>query len=123
MTKHAATHKNMADGHEQEDVEEVATTLGSDVRTVRKLTGEVTTSGSNVKTVIKLTGEAAASGSDTRTVRKLTGEAAASDSDVRTVRKPTGETPGTQSIWDITDTVMEERKVEETPPSTWEQAP
>ena len=41
MTKHAATCKNTADGCEQEDVEEEATALGSDVRTVRKLTGEV----------------------------------------------------------------------------------
>ena len=40
MTKHAATCKNMADSHEQEDVEEETTTLGSNVRTVRKLTGE-----------------------------------------------------------------------------------
>ena len=40
MTKHAATCKNMADGCEQEDVEEETTALGSDVRTVRKLTGE-----------------------------------------------------------------------------------
>ena len=40
MTKCAATHKNTADGCEQEDVEEETTALGSDVRTVRKLTGE-----------------------------------------------------------------------------------
>ena len=40
MTKHVATHKNTADGCEQEDVEEETTALGSDVRTVRKLTGE-----------------------------------------------------------------------------------
>ena len=88
MTKHVATHKNMADGHEQENIEEGATTLGSDARTVRQLTGEATALGS----------------------------------DVRTVRQPTGETPGTQSIWKVTDTVMEGRRVEETPPSTWEQA-
>ena len=30
---------------------------------------------------------------------------------------------GTQSIWDVTGTVMEEKRVEETPQSTWEQAP
>ena len=36
-----ATHKNMADGSEQENVEEGATALGSDARTVRQLTGEV----------------------------------------------------------------------------------
>ena len=40
MTKHVATCKNTADGHEQEDVEEETTALGSNVRTVRKLTGE-----------------------------------------------------------------------------------
>ena len=79
MTKHAATCKNMADGCEQEDVEEETTTSGSNARTVRTLTGEATTSGS----------------------------------DVRTVRKLTGETPGTQSIWDVTGTVMEERRVED----------
>ena len=95
----------MADSHEQEDAEEEATASGSNVRTVRKLTEEVT-----------------ALGSDVRTVRKLTGEATTSGSDVRTVRKPTGETPGTQSVWDAIGTVMEERRVEETPPSTWEQA-
>ena len=62
MTKHAATCKNMADGCEQEDVEEETTASGSNARTVRKLTGE---------------------------------------------------TPGTQSIWDVTGTVMEERRVED----------
>ena len=33
-----------------------------------------------------------------------------------------GDSPATQSIWNITGAVMEERRVEETPPSTWEQA-
>ena len=89
MTKHAATCKNMADSHEQEDVEEETTTLGSNARTVRKLTGEATALGS----------------------------------DMRTVRKLTGETPGAQSIWDVTGTVMEEMRVEEIPLSTWEQVP
>ena len=87
MTKHVATHKNTANSCEQEDAEEENTASGSDVRTVRKLTGEATASGS----------------------------------DVRTVRKLNGETPGTQSIWDITGTLMEERRAEETPPNTWEQ--
>ena len=50
-------------------------------------------------------------------------ETTASGSDARTVRKLTGETPGAQSIWDVTGTVMEERRVEETPPSIWEQVP
>ena len=72
MTKHAATCKNMADNHEQEDVEEENTTLGSNARTVRKLTGE---------------------------------------------------TPDAQSVWDVTGFVTEERRVEEIPPSTWEQVP
>ena len=40
MTKHAGTCKSMTDGHEQEDMEEEATTSGSNARTVRKLTGE-----------------------------------------------------------------------------------
>ena len=70
----------MADSHEQEDAEEETTTLGSDARTVRKLTGEATTLGN----------------------------------DVRTVRELTGETPDAQSIWDVTGTVTEERRVEET---------
>ena len=53
-----------------------------------------------------------------RTVKKRTGEVTTLDSDVRTVRQPTGETPGTQSIWNVTGTVTEERRVEENPPST-----
>ena len=89
MTKHGATCKNTADGCEQENIEEGATTSGSDAGTVRQLSGKVTTLGSNA----------------------------------RTVRQPTGETPGTQSLQNVTGTVMEERRVEETPPSTWEQAP
>ena len=89
MTKCAATCKNMADGWEQENVEEGATALGSDARTVRQLTGEVGASGSNA----------------------------------RTVRQLTGEISGTQSIWNVTGTVMEEGRMEETPLSTWEQAP
>ena len=98
MTKHVATCKNTADGHEQENVEEGATASGSNVRTVRQLTGEATALGSNA-----------------RMVRQLTGEAATLGSDVRTVRQPTGETPGTQIIQNITGTAMEERRAEETP--------
>ena len=101
-----ATCKNTADGHEQKNVEEGAIALGSDVRTVRQLTGEAT-----------------ASGSDARTVRQLTGEVAPLGNDVRTVRQPTRGTPGTQSIQNITGTIMEGRRVEETPLGTWEQAP
>ena len=105
MTKHVATCKNTVDGCEQENMEEGATALGSNVRTLRQLTGEVT-----------------ASGSDARTVRQLTGEATTSDKNVRTVGQPTGETAGAQSVWSITGTVTEERRVEETPLSTQEQA-
>ena len=70
MTKCVATHKSTTDSCEQEEVEEEATTSGSDARTVRKLTGE---------------------------------------------------TPDVQSIRDITETVTEERGVEEIPPNTREQ--
>ena len=44
-------------------------------------------------------------------------------SDVRTVRKLTGETPDMQNVRDITEAVMEERRVEEIPPNTREQIP
>ena len=57
MTKCVVTHKNTADGCEQEDVEEEATTLGSNARTVRKLTGEVTALGSNARMVGHLLGK------------------------------------------------------------------
>ena len=50
-------------------------------------------------------------------------EATTSGSNVRTVRKLTGETPDAQGIRDITGAVMEERRVEEIPPSTREQVP
>ena len=51
----------------------------------------------------------------------MEGEATTSDNDARTVRQLTGETAGAQSIWNITGTVTEERRVEETPLSTQEQ--
>ena len=41
----------------------------------------------------------------------------------QTVGKPTGKAPDMQNVWDITETVTEERAVEETPPNTWEQVP
>ena len=41
--------------------------------------------------------------------------------DVRTVGKPTGKAPDMQNVWEVTETVMEERVVEEIPPNTWEQ--
>ena len=49
------------------------------------------------------------------TVRKPTGKEA--------VGKPTGKTPDTQNVWDVTETVMEKRTMEENPPNTWEQVP
>ena len=48
-------------------------------------------------------------------------EAITSGNDMRTVRKLIGETPDMQSIRDITEAVMEERRVEEIPPNTREQ--
>ena len=38
-----------------------------------------------------------------------------------TVGKSTGKTPDTQNVWDVTETVMEKRTVEEIPPNTQEQ--
>ena len=48
-------------------------------------------------------------------------EATTLGSDVRTVRKLTGEKPDTQSIRDVAEAVMEERRVEEIPLNTREQ--
>ena len=42
---------------------------------------------------------------------------------VRTVRKLTGEATDAQSVRDVTETVMEERRVEEIPLKTREQVP
>ena len=47
----------------------------------------------------------------------------ASGKDARTVGKPTGKAPDMQNVWDVTETVMEERVVEEILPNTREQAP
>ena len=44
-----------------------------------------------------------------------------SGKDARTVGKPTGKAPDTQNVQDVTETVMEERVVEEIPPNTQEQ--
>ena len=54
--------------------------------------------------------EFSASEGKTETVGKPTGK--------ETVRKPTGKAPDTQNVWDITETVMEERTMEEIPPNT-----
>ena len=50
-------------------------------------------------------------------------ESPASEGKTETVGKPTGKAPDTQNVRDITETVMEERVVEEIPPNTWEQVP
>ena len=48
-------------------------------------------------------------------------EFSASEGERETVGKPTGKTPDMQNVWDVTETVMEKRTMEEIPPSTWEQ--
>ena len=48
-------------------------------------------------------------------------ESSASEGETETVGKPTGKAPDTQNVRDITETVTEERVVEEIPPNTWEQ--
>ena len=50
-------------------------------------------------------------------------ESSASEGETETVGKPTGKAPDTQNVWDVTETVMEERTMEEIPPNTWEQVP
>ena len=47
-------------------------------------------------------------------------ESSASEGERETGGKPTGKTPDTQNVWDVTETVMEKRTMEEIPPSTWE---
>ena len=42
-------------------------------------------------------------------------ESSASEGETETVGKPTGKAPDTQKVWDITETVMEERTMEEIP--------
>ena len=48
-------------------------------------------------------------------------ESSASEGETETVGKSTGKTLDTQNVWDITETVMEKRMMEEIPLSTWEQ--
>ena len=50
-------------------------------------------------------------------------ESPASEGETETVGKPTGKAPDTQNVQDVTETVMEERAVEEIPPNTREQVP
>ena len=59
--------------------------------------------------------ESSASDGKMETVGKSTGKEA--------VGKPTGKTPDTQNVWDVTETVMEKRTMEEIPPNTREQVP
>ena len=48
-------------------------------------------------------------------------ESPASEGETETVGKATGKAPDMQNVQDITETVTEERVVEEIPPNTWEQ--
>ena len=50
-------------------------------------------------------------------------ESSALEGETETVGKPTGRAPDTQNVWDVVETVMEERGMEEIPPNTWEQVP
>ena len=50
-------------------------------------------------------------------------ESPALEGETETAGKPTGKEPDTQNVQDVTETVMEERVVEEIPPNTWEQVP
>ena len=50
-------------------------------------------------------------------------ESSASEGKTETVGKPTGKAPDTQDVWNVTETVMEERMMEEIPLNTWEQVP
>ena len=59
--------------------------------------------------------ESSASEGKTETVGKSTGKEA--------VGKPTGKTPDTQNVRNVTETVMEERTMEEILPNTREQVP
>ena len=50
-------------------------------------------------------------------------ESPASEGKTETVGKPTGKAPDMQNVQDVTETVMEERVMEEIPPNTQEQVP
>ena len=50
-------------------------------------------------------------------------ESSASEGERETVGKPTGKTLDMQNVWDITETVMKKRTMEEIPLNTWEQVP
>ena len=59
--------------------------------------------------------ESSASEGERETVGNSTGKEA--------VGKPTGKTSDTQNVWDVTETVTENRTMEEIPPSIREQVP
>ena len=68
--------------------------------------------------------ESSASEGERETVGKPTGkETVGKSTGKEAVGKPTGKTPDTQYVWDVTETVTEKRRMEEIPPSTWEQVP
>ena len=46
-----------------------------------------------------------------------------SEDEAETVGKSSGKAPDTQNVQDVTETVTEERMMEEFPPNTWEQVP
>ena len=48
-------------------------------------------------------------------------ESPATEGKTETVGKPTGKEPDMKNVWDVTETVTEERVVEEIPPNTQEQ--
>ena len=48
-------------------------------------------------------------------------ESSASEGETETVGKPTGKAPDTQNVQDVTETVTEERMMEEIPPNAQEQ--
>ena len=48
-------------------------------------------------------------------------ESSASEDEAETVGKSTGKSPDTQHVWDVTETVMGERTMEEIPLNTQEQ--
>ena len=68
--------------------------------------------------------ESSASESEREAVGKPTGkETVGKSTGKEAVGKSTGKTLDTQNVWDVTETVMEKRTMEEIPPNTWEQVP
>ena len=65
--------------------------------------------------------ESSASEGKTETVGKPTGtETVVKPTGKEAVGKSTEKAPDTQNVWDVTETVTEERMMEEIPPNTWE---